>query len=174
MAHLRALRARCAFVSASPYTNKGANTNVIVANNLISTCKLGPAVSLNGSPTVSPTTAALCASDLFPPYCPVSINFFALSHAPPPLFINIASSTPEIVPTINNPATDSAPDKFTGTPEIVGTSDLPAESNAALAWYAELKFRKIKPTATGNPTASTPGNTISFNAAPVTIPTHRA
>jgi hypothetical protein len=29
--------------------------------------KDGPAVSLNGSPTVSPTTAALCASEPFPP-----------------------------------------------------------------------------------------------------------
>ena len=61
------------------------------------------------------------------------MNFFALSQAPPPLFISIASNTPEIVPTINSPATDSAPDKFTGTPEIVGTSERPAESNAALA-----------------------------------------
>jgi len=40
---------------------------VIVASNLISTCKLGPAVSLKGSPNVSPTTAALCGSDPLPP-----------------------------------------------------------------------------------------------------------
>jgi hypothetical protein len=41
------------------YRNNGANTSVTVANSLISTCNDGPAVSLNGSPTVSPTTAAL-------------------------------------------------------------------------------------------------------------------
>jgi hypothetical protein len=41
----------------------------------------GPAVSLKGSPTVSPTTAALCGSDPFPPRCPSSMNFFALSAA---------------------------------------------------------------------------------------------
>lgn len=37
----------------------GANTSVIVESSLIKTCSEGPAVSLNGSPTVSPTTAAL-------------------------------------------------------------------------------------------------------------------
>ena len=41
-------------------TKSGASTSVIVASSLISTCSDGPAVSLNGSPTVSPTTAALC------------------------------------------------------------------------------------------------------------------
>src|SRR5580700_8283012 len=121
-------------IQRNPYTNNGASTSVIVASSLISTCKLGPAVSLNGSPTVSPTTAALCASDFFPPYCPVSINFLALSQAPPPLFINIASNTPEIVPTINNPATASAPAKFTGTPPIAGTGRIvPGAYNAELA-----------------------------------------
>ena len=39
--------------------NKGANTKVRVLNNLMSTWRDGPAVSLNGSPTVSPTTDAL-------------------------------------------------------------------------------------------------------------------
>ncbi len=38
--------------------NNGASTSVKVPSNLIKTCKLGPAVSLNGSPTVSPVTAA--------------------------------------------------------------------------------------------------------------------
>ena len=37
----------------------GASTSVIVASSLTSTCSDGPAVSLNGSPTVSPTTAAV-------------------------------------------------------------------------------------------------------------------
>ena len=44
----------------------------------------GPAVSLNGSPTVSPVTDAAWASDPFPPNAPSSMSFFALSHAPPP------------------------------------------------------------------------------------------
>src|SRR5262249_30363002 len=43
--------------------NRGAMTSVIVLSSLISTWRLGPAVSLNGSPTVSPTTAALWASE---------------------------------------------------------------------------------------------------------------
>jgi hypothetical protein len=49
------------------YKNKGASTSVTVASSLINTCSEGPAVSLNGSPTVSPTTAALCASERLPP-----------------------------------------------------------------------------------------------------------
>ncbi len=38
-------------------------TNATVQSSLMSTCSEGPAVSLKGSPTVSPTTAALCASE---------------------------------------------------------------------------------------------------------------
>ena len=41
--------------------NSGARTSVIVARSLTRTCSDGPAVSLNGSPTVSPTTAAAWA-----------------------------------------------------------------------------------------------------------------
>jgi len=51
----------------SAYKNNGASTSVTVASSLINTCRDGPAVSLNGSPTVSPTTAALCASERLPP-----------------------------------------------------------------------------------------------------------
>ena len=51
-----------------PYRKSGASTSVIVASSLIRTCSEGPAVSLKGSPTVSPTTAALCASERLPPY----------------------------------------------------------------------------------------------------------
>ena len=42
--------------------NNGANTNATIVINLINMLIEGPEVSLNGSPTVSPTTAALCAS----------------------------------------------------------------------------------------------------------------
>src|SRR5688572_20108268 len=80
--------------------NSGASTSVIVASSLISTCSDGPAVSLNGSPTVSPTTAALCGSDFLPTTTPSTLNsplsmyFLALSHAPPALFRNVASRMP--------------------------------------------------------------------------------
>ena len=52
---------------------------------LISGFSAGPAVSLNGSPTVSPMTAALWASVPLPPWWPSSMYFLALSHAPPAL-----------------------------------------------------------------------------------------
>ena len=45
--------------------NKGPSTSAVVDIVVITTCKAGPAVSLNGSPAVSPVTAALCASDPF-------------------------------------------------------------------------------------------------------------
>jgi hypothetical protein len=51
---------------------------------LISGLIAGPAVSLYGSPTVSPVTAALCASEPLPPKLPSSMYFLALSQAPPP------------------------------------------------------------------------------------------
>ena len=38
----------------------------------MTTCRAGPAVSLQGSPTVSPVTAALCASLPLPPKLPIS------------------------------------------------------------------------------------------------------
>jgi hypothetical protein len=52
---------------------------------LISGFSAGPAVSLNGSPTVSPMTAALWASLPLPPWWPSSMYFLALSQAPPEL-----------------------------------------------------------------------------------------
>src|SRR5215831_3717921 len=63
----------------------------------------GPAVSLYGSPTVSPVTAALCVSVPFFPCS--SINFLALSHAPPPLVIEIATNNPvTMLPTSTPPS----------------------------------------------------------------------
>ena len=47
---------------------------------LIRIFKLGPDVSLNGSPTVSPTTVALWTSLPLPPKLPSSTYFLALSH----------------------------------------------------------------------------------------------
>ncbi len=54
----------------------------------------GPAVSLNGSPTVSPMTVAAWASLPLPPCTPSSTIFFALSQAPPELARKMAISTP--------------------------------------------------------------------------------
>jgi len=58
----------------SPFQNKpgkcvstGANNNEMTDINLSMILSDGPAVSFIGSPVVSPTTAALWASDPFPP-----------------------------------------------------------------------------------------------------------
>src|SRR6266481_7039684 len=87
-----------------PHKKRGARTRVIVDNIFISTCRDGPAVSLKGSPTVSPTTAApwvgflvlvpSAAVKYFPPWAPVSMYFFALSQAPPALFKKSAMRMP--------------------------------------------------------------------------------
>src|SRR5881397_111918 len=63
----------------------------------------GPAVSLYGSPTVSPVTDAAWASEPLPPYAPSSISFFALSHAPPPEVIAIARNRPVTIVPISRP-----------------------------------------------------------------------
>ena len=128
--------------------NSGASTSVIVAKSLINTWSDGPAVSLNGSPTVSPTTAALWASDPLPrtlPFSslrlPASMYFFALSQAPPPLFRKSAMSTPAMVPIIRSPAAASHPSAV--------------------------------PTITGPATARRPGSTISRSAERTEMSTQR-
>ena len=50
-----------------PQTSSGAITKETIDISLIRIFIDGPEVSLNGSPTVSPTTPALCASDPLPP-----------------------------------------------------------------------------------------------------------
>src|SRR6201989_3597154 len=67
----------------------------------------GPAVSLYGSPTVSPVTAAAWASDPLPPNAPSSISFLALSHAPPPDVIEIATNSPTTITPISRPPSAS-------------------------------------------------------------------
>src|SRR6185437_9717753 len=61
---------------------------------LISGFSEGPAVSLNGSPTVSPITVAAWASLPLPTYWPSSTNFLALSQAPPEFDSRTAMRTP--------------------------------------------------------------------------------
>ncbi len=69
----------------------------------------GPAVSLNGSPTVSPTTAALCASEPGPPNLPDSMYFFALSQSPPAFAIKSANITPVKIAPPKKPPRASGP-----------------------------------------------------------------
>src|SRR5690606_7796628 len=78
----------------SPAPNSGANTSATMDISLIKMLSDGPDVSLNGSPTVSPTTAAAWASLPLPPWAPLSMCFLALSQAPPALAIIKASGTP--------------------------------------------------------------------------------
>ncbi len=87
---------------------------MILINGLIA----GPAVSSYGSPTVSPVTATICASDPLPPQLPSSIYFFALSHAPPPVVIEIATNKPVIIVPSNSPPKVTGPKT---TPTITGT-----------------------------------------------------
>ena len=107
---------------------------------------------LRGSPTVSPVTLALCASDPFPPKLPISMYFFALSHAPPTLSRNSAMRMPVTVANIINPPRHAAP--RSGRPVI-----------------SPMK-RNMTPTNVGTATARMPGNRISRSAARVTSSTH--
>ena len=64
---------------------------------LISGLIAGPAVSLNGSPTVSPMIVASCAGEPLPPWAPSSTIFFALSQAPPELARKTAIRVPAAI-----------------------------------------------------------------------------
>eukprot|EP00962_Isochrysis_galbana_P008941 scaffold2495_cov101-Isochrysis_galbana.AAC.5 len=83
----------------------------------------GPDVSLNGSPTVSPTTHAFCCSrragslDFLRPS--FSQSFFELSQAPPALAIMIASMQPEVIAPASRPIRKRGP---TRKPPISGAS----------------------------------------------------
>lgn len=86
-----------------------------MADNLTKMFNDGPLVSFNGSPTVSPITAALCSFDPFflttssiLSY-PDSMNFLALSQAPPELAEEIAMLHPEIKIPGKTPATAVGP-----------------------------------------------------------------
>src|SRR5690606_12735821 len=113
----------------------------------------GPDVSLNGSPTVSPVTDALCASEplysIFPLIStPASKDFLALSQAPPALFWNIPIKTPDTVTPANKPPNISAD-------EVSGNTPL-----------------NPNPTNIGTISAMAPGNIISLKEAFVEMATH--
>src|SRR5579863_462443 len=102
--------------------------------NLIKILSAGPDVSLKGSPTVSPITADICATDPLPPIFPASIYFLALSHAPPLFAINSASKTPTTVEPTNTQPRTCKPSVYltiTGT-EIVITPGRTISCNDAL------------------------------------------
>mmetsp|Transcript_7198 Transcript_7198/g.19780 ORF Transcript_7198/g.19780 Transcript_7198/m.19780 type:complete len:260 (-) Transcript_7198:1525-2304(-) len=94
---------------------KSAKTRARMAMSFMTMLSAGPEVSLRGSPTVSPTTAALWISEPLrwttPSMmrAPFSTYFLALSHAPPVLDAEMASWTPEAMPPARRPTTASTP-----------------------------------------------------------------
>jgi hypothetical protein len=93
----------------------------------------GPEVSLNGSPTVSPTIVALWFSLPLPPKWPSSIIFFALSHAPPELDMNTARVKPAAKPPVSRPSTPATPStKPTTIGMMMASSDGMSISRCAL------------------------------------------
>src|SRR5215208_1625893 len=93
--------AQCARIA----SNSSATMLVI----LIAGFTAGPAVSLYGSPTVSPVTEALCASEPLPPKWPSSMYFLALSQAPPPVHMEMATKRPVTMVPMSTPPSACAP-----------------------------------------------------------------
>merc|ERR1719187_526089 len=74
------------------------NTRLRMAVSFITMLSAGPEVSLSGSPTVSPVTEFLCASEPLTnslPRPPAEMYFLELSQAPPVLLMEMASCTLE-------------------------------------------------------------------------------
>ena len=95
--------------------------------------RLGPLVSLKGSPTVSPTTAALWASLPLPPCTPLSMCFLALSQAPPALAMNTATQKPVVRPPTRRPSTPLTPRR---SPVTTGTARASTEGSTISFWAA--------------------------------------
>mmetsp|Transcript_957 Transcript_957/g.3021 ORF Transcript_957/g.3021 Transcript_957/m.3021 type:complete len:255 (+) Transcript_957:490-1254(+) len=125
----------------------------MIAMSFITMLIAGPDVSLSGSPTVSPHTAALCSSE--PLRCatgtpltrmetqPFSTYFFALSHAPPVFDCEMASCTPETSAPTRRPETACTPrsaptrigERITSMPGgTISLSDASVEILMHLAW----------------------------------------
>src|SRR5690242_11146727 len=84
----------------------------------------GPAVSLYGSPTVSPVTAALWASEPLPPKLPSSMYFLALSQAPPPVVMEMATKRPVMMVPMSTPPRAFGPStQPTSTGTRIGSSE---------------------------------------------------
>ena len=106
-----------------------------IAISFIKMFNAGPDVSFKGSPTVSPTTAALWISDPFLtifPYssdiAPLSIYFFALSHAPPVFAADIAICTPLAIAPGKKPA------------KIIGPNANPNTSGESITFNYEFFY----------------------------------
>ena len=74
LSHLVRGRFLC-FYSRWKLTIRPENTMDTVDTKLIRMFREGPEVSLKGSPTVSPMTAALCCSEPLPPWWPDSVSY---------------------------------------------------------------------------------------------------
>merc|ERR1719168_215333 len=82
-------------------------TKLMMAVSFMTMFSAGPEVSFSGSPTVSPVTEFLCASEPFTnslPKPPAEMYFLELSQAPPVLLMEIASCTLDTKAPDNNPA----------------------------------------------------------------------
>mmetsp|Transcript_33142 Transcript_33142/g.55544 ORF Transcript_33142/g.55544 Transcript_33142/m.55544 type:complete len:285 (-) Transcript_33142:1557-2411(-) len=86
---------------------KGAMVRDTIDISLIKMFNAGPEVSLNGSPTVSPTTHALpCSVFLMPSF---SQSFLPLSQAPPALDMVMATMHPEVMAPVSMPTRQRGP-----------------------------------------------------------------
>lgn len=110
-----------------------ANMSDNMAISLIRMLREGPEVSFKGSPTVSPTTAALwiyepflTTAPLSSLIAPLSMYFLALSQAPPVLAAEIASWTPLTSEPGRNPA------------KIVGPKINPKASGVTMTWNINI------------------------------------
>ena len=90
----------------------------------------GPAVSLNGSPTVSPMIVASWAGEPLPPWLPSSTSFFALSQAPPELARNTAIRVPVPIAPARKPASGPTPRP---KPTAIGRQDRQQAGRGQLA-----------------------------------------
>ena len=127
----------------------------------------GPEVSLKGSPTVSPTTAALWGSEPLPPWAPPSMYFLALSHAPPAFAMKSAIRTPVTVAPASSPPRASTPRK---RPTTTGASTAvtPGRSISRKAARVEMSTQRAE-SGLAEPSIS-PGISRNWRRTSSTIP----
>merc|ERR1712238_527052 len=85
-------------------------TKLMMAVSFMTMFRAGPEVSFSGSPTVSPVTEFLCASEPLQnslPRPPAEMYFLELSQAPPVLLMEMASCTLETSAPDRSPAQSS-------------------------------------------------------------------
>ena len=131
--------------SRPPHTSSGAMTSETTDMSLMRMFMDGPEVSFSGSPTVSPTTAALCASPPFSSFGEVSPLDVFLGVVPGAAGVGHEQRQQHARDQGRRPASHPAP---------------PGPD--------------AKPTATGTMTATSPGTTISLMAARVEMSTQLA